>query len=141
MFYLPHANDTRCFHHSEQVGFQRLLELLSEMGLAKAAEEPTTALSCKSSNSSMHQTQQQLQQHEHRGCCIVYALKRQTVDGLAARLRGAGVSGVASYHAALPAAKRAAVLEAWRAGELQVGVGYWEHEIWGIRRERGGELS
>ena len=131
---------------SEQVGFQRLLELLSDMGLATSPAEPPSAESCKSSKSSMPQTKQPEQQVK-RGCCIVYALKRHTVDGLAARLRAAGVLGVASYHAALPAAKRVAVLEAWRAGELQVsGVG-WGGRGWdgvaaggaGAAGSRGGE--
>jgi superfamily II DNA helicase RecQ len=50
---------------------------------------------------------------------IVYALKRSTVDVLVRRLAAEGLA-VAGYHAALPDAVRAAVLERWRDGKLQV---------------------
>lgn len=50
----------------------------------------------------------------------MYALARHTVDWLVQRLAAAGVAGVAAYHAALPAARRAEVLEQWRGGQLRV---------------------
>jgi hypothetical protein len=55
------------------------------------------------------------------GCAIVYALKRRTVSGLAARLSAAGLAAGA-YHAGLPARERAAALDAWRAGRIAVCV-------------------
>lgn len=50
---------------------------------------------------------------------IIYALKRSTVDVLVRRLSSQGLA-VAGYHATLPDAFRAGVLEQWRAGQLQV---------------------
>ncbi|WIA40378.1 hypothetical protein OEZ86_013742 [Tetradesmus obliquus] len=52
---------------------------------------------------------------------IVYVLKRSTVDVLVRRLSAEGLAA-AGYHAALPDALRAAVLERWRDGKLQVVV-------------------
>ncbi|KAF6258225.1 P-loop containing nucleoside triphosphate hydrolase protein [Scenedesmus sp. NREL 46B-D3] len=52
---------------------------------------------------------------------IVYALKRSSVDVLVRRLSREGLA-VAGYHAALPDAVRADVLQRWRDGKLQVVV-------------------
>lgn len=69
--------------------------------------------------------------------CIVYALKRSTVDTLARRLSGAGFA-VAGYHAALPDSVRESVLEDWRAGKLQVVIAT---VAFGMGVDKGGQLA
>lgn len=57
----------------------------------------------------------------HLSFVLVSTHDRATVDALTRRLRGEGLA-VAAYHAALPAAGRAEVLQQWRAGQLQAVV-------------------
>jgi superfamily II DNA helicase RecQ len=111
----------------ELAGYSHLLPLLKP-----TARSPKQAR-LKAAAGDSHTNQQQ-QQNAARGgkdaaaavskawygpVAIVYALKRSTVDALVRRLSSEGLA-VAGYHAALPDAVRAAVLERWREGKLQV---------------------
>eukprot|EP00878_Enallax_costatus_P028427 GHUV01030705.1.p1 GENE.GHUV01030705.1~~GHUV01030705.1.p1 ORF type:complete len:458 (+),score=122.06 GHUV01030705.1:281-1654(+) len=96
-------------------GFEHLLQLLST---------PIASHNASTQQSSNKPLQEGSTANSSNGrtwkgpVCIVYSLKRSTVDTLVRRLSGAGFA-VAGYHAALPDKVREAVLEKWRAGKLQ----------------------
>jgi hypothetical protein len=114
-------------------GYSHLLPLLKSSTSSRkpATHNSTAAAAAAAADSGTNQQQQQSAASGSKNAAaagskawpgpvaIVYALKRSTVDVLVRRLAAEGLA-VAGYHAALPDAVRAAVLERWREGKLQV---------------------
>ncbi|KAL4458301.1 hypothetical protein ABPG75_013166 [Micractinium tetrahymenae] len=65
------------------------------------------------------QPQQQQQQQQNVPCSVIYCHRREDADRVAGALRCRGIAA-AAYHAGLPDATRAQVLEDWQARRLAV---------------------